>query len=372
MKFNIVSYAFLGKTKTFDVKEDFVGGEEIYLYDLAKLLIKNGHDVTVIQASDRNSTLVYQGIKIKTFNLKKKYAFNFLWKKHIEKDADRIHLHDFESAFPLADSNMTGTCHGVTWDYSEPSLYWAAHNIYHKFMAKEAIKLLGKIASVDSSLLKFAKKSMHSYQNKIKIIHSYAKTDVFKPDIRDDKTSKLKGRRVILFPRNLTKVRGVFLILEAMKTIARKIPDSILMMTGTGPLKSEVENFIASNKLKDNVILVGHKNHLTEMPKLYTAADVVVIPSLGREGCSLSCLEAMATKKPVVVTNVGGLGDIVANGINGISVEPNAQLLANSIIQLLEDRKESNRIAKNGYKNAKGNFNYELWCKRYLEFFGLK
>src|SRR3989344_3799577 len=201
MKFNLVSYAFLGENKTFTNVRKFAGGEEIYLYDLARLLKNAGNEVTVIQAGEKDSNFMYSGINVRTFGPVNKRLFNLYWKKKIDKDADRVHLHDFEYAFPRANNKITGTCHGVTWDIpSKTSPYWKFHNFYHKFLAKKAIKVLNKVASVDSFLLRFAKDETPKYTNKIKIINSYVKTGLFNSKI-DGKTVRKKfgDRDIILF-----------------------------------------------------------------------------------------------------------------------------------------------------------------------------
>jgi len=373
MKFNLVSHSFLSESETFVETKSFVGGEEIYLYDLAKLLIKLGNDVTILLAGKKEKDFFYEEMKIRTFKVINKRFFNLAWKKKIEKNSDHVHLHDFEYAYPLATNNMTGTCHGVTWDIpTNGSIYWKSHNFFHKFLARQAIKLLNKIASVDSFLLRFVQSEMPNYRDKIEIIYSYVNTNTFNPKVKGKEIKKkYENRKIILFPRNLTFVRGSLLILEAMKYIVKKYPEVLLIMTGTGPLKNRIEFLIKENKLENNVALIGHQDHFKDMPKLYAASDLVVIPSLGREGCSLSCLEAMATRRPVVVTNVGGLLDIVIDNFNGLISKVNPMCLAKKITYLLENKGEAKRVATNGYWYVKKYFNYDIWCKKYAEFFGI-
>ena len=302
----------------------------------------------------------------------KRQTFNFIWKNHVDKNSDIIHLHDFEDAFPFANGKVTGTCHGVTWDCPEKNIYWKVHNKYHKFLAKFAIRKLKKIASVDSFLLRFTQSEMPNYREKIEVIHSYVDTNLFTPKISGKSLRRklgLKDKIVILFPRNLSYVRGIILILETMKLIVEKYSNTILLVTGTGPMESKAKKFVKENKLEKNVIFLGHKDHFREMPKIYAASDIVVIPSLGREGCSLSALEALAMKKPLVVTNVGGLLDIVIHGFNGFVSKTNYKDLSEKILYLIENKKEAKRVAQTGYMWVKKYFNYKVWCKKYEEFF---
>ena len=365
MKFNIISYSFLGKTGDFDA--EIVGGQEIYLMDLSKFLVKKGHEVTIIQAGPRGEEEI-EDIKVKKIGDVGKNEFAFRWKKYLDKKADFVHFHDFEHAFPLAKDSYTGTCHGVTWDCPEPNLYWKVHNIYHKFLAKYAVKRLKKIASVDSFLLRFVQSEMPNYRDKVTVIHSYVDTKIFRPSICKS-VRKNFSRPIILFPRNLTYIRGIMLILKSVKEVIKRIPSATLLVTGTGPLEKEAKEYVMKNGLEKNVFFLGHKDHYTEMPRFYAASDLVVVPSLGREGCSLSALEALATKKPLVVTNVGGLIDIVIHGFNGLVSKPNYKDLSEKILYLIENKKEAKRVAQTGYVWVKKYFNYKVWCKKYEEFF---
>ncbi len=349
-----------------------IGGQEIYLYDLADFLIKKGHEVTVIQSGNKDETVYLNGIKIKKIKTTSRILFNLLWKTKIDKNADKIHLHDFEDSFYSGNRKMTATCHGITWDCPTTSLYWLIHNILHKKMAKTAIKKLNKIASVDSFLLRFVQSEMPNFRDKIKVINSYVNTKIFNPKVKGTEIKKqYNNNPIILFPRNMSFVRGTAIILEAMKIVIKEIPNAVLLMTGTGPLKDYAINFIKENKLEKNIFLLGHKDHFKDMPLLYAASDIVVVPSLCREGCSLSALEALAMRKPLIVTNIGGLIDIVINEENGLISDTTHADLAKKIIFLLNNKPEANRLAKNGYKDIKRRFEYKVWCKNYADFFEL-
>jgi glycosyltransferase involved in cell wall biosynthesis len=374
MKFNIVSQNFVGSTKEFAV-ENLIGGQEIYLLDLAKFLIKEGNDVTVIQSGDSKEELEFEGIKIK--KVAGSAPFRMRWKSALDRDADKIHLHDFELAFPNGKDNMTATCHGVTWDCPaslkhKNMLYWSVHNFYHRFMASQGIKKLEKIASVDSFLLRYVQSKMPENADKIKVILSYVRTESFNPNVSGKEVKAEYGSRpIVLFPRNLSFVRGPMLMVKAVEEVKKQFPDVALLVMGNGPMRGEVEKYVRGHGLEGNVIFVGHKDHFKDMPAYYSAADAVVVPSLCREGCSLACLEAMAVQKPVVATNVGGLPDIITDSENGLLSETNSTDLAENIAHILSDKEDAKRLARNGYDWVWKNHTYEKWCLEYKEFFNL-
>ena len=65
------------------------------------------------------------------------------------------------------------------------------------------------------------------------------------------------------------------------------------------------------------------KAPFNEMDKLYKEADISIIPTLHSEGTSFTCLESMASQLPIIASNVGGLGNLIIDGFNGILINPN-------------------------------------------------
>lgn len=389
MKFNIVGYSFYGKSTGYYnlSKEGLVGGGEVYLYDFAKFLLNEGHDVTVLQASDKNVNFELDGIKVKAFRvpfnfkgslgiLSRYGSFNLFWKKHLDKNVDRVHLHDFMHAVPFGNKNMTGTSHGITWDnpyfvkWNKQGLQLRAYRNFIRPIAKGSIKRLGKVIANDTFLLRFVQSEMPQYRDKIEVIYNYVNLDIFNPENKPlfrINNPQFKDRKIILFPRNFGYGRGGLLTVEALKIVVEKYPEVLLLMTGEGPEKVLVKRKVEEYNLKNHVIFLGHQDHFKDMPGLFSSSDIVLVPSISTEGTSLSALEAMASKKNVVVTNVGGLLDIVIDGFNGLVCKPNPKSLAEKILFYLDNKVESKKIAENAYNWVKKYHNYKLWCKKYKE-----
>lgn len=389
MKFNIAALTFVGKVEGFECadKYDLIGGGEVYLYDLAQFLIKEGHDVTVIQPWDKNETLEFEDINIKGIKLPKVFKshieYGFCWKKYIDQDADIVHLHNFDHGYPFENNTMTGTCHGVNWDCPKlPNTY--NKTIYEKYLpsikkeyvkyrVRHSVKNLKKIASVDSFLLRYIQSEMPEYRNKIEVIPNYVDTEIFNPNISSSQLREKYGaeRTIILFPRNISYVRGIHITLEAIKILSAEYPEILLLVTGYGPQHKWAINYIKENNLDRNVLFVGHKDHFKDMPTLYSVADIIIIPTFCSEGTSLSCLEAMASKKPVIVTRVGGLIDIVIDGYNGLICNPNTESLKDNIKVLLDDEHLRDRLSKNALSWVEQKHNYTNWTKSYKDFFDI-
>jgi len=125
-----------------------------------------------------------------------------------------------------------------------------------------------------------------------------------------------------------------------------------------------IQKRIRNLEVEPFVIFTGGVPY-SEMPGFYAASDIVVIPSL-IEAVSLATLEAMACKKPIVATSVGGLPEIIKNNYNGILVEPaNGEALARAILLILNDKELASKYAENAYLTAK-NFSWNNVAERTL------
>lgn len=102
-----------------------------------------------------------------------------------------------------------------------------------------------------------------------------------------------------------------------------------LIFAGRGNLQSEIAAWAERRNMGDRVEVT--EVTLDEMPELYARADVVVVPSLEHEGTSLSAVEALVSGKPLVVSHIGGLCNIVVDRLNGYVCDLTPESLAKAI-----------------------------------------
>lgn len=357
MKLTFVNYSFAGTAHHFNVTgRQLIGGGEVFLHDLCKVLDKKGFECSVLQGGASNDNFEYDGIPVKQIATRGRYWFNFDWPRAV-KDAGYVHLHDANHAFPFSYGN-SATFHGVSWDVpyegNNPLAYidWLARYKFFKLLIHHAIRHCSSIVSVDSVLLRYVQSQYPSEREKIVVIPNYVDLKAFKPT-----KEKKKDKFVVLFPRNLTKSRGTWLMLDAMQKIDDDEIEMWVAGTGAG------QNAVKEAAQKDGRIkFLGHKDHYKDLPKLYNQSDLVIIPSLGVEGTSLSCLEAMACGKPVVASNVGGILDIIENGENGHLINPNSEELAQAIRIMKKNDSLRKSIAAKARKRAQ-EFSFDKWAK---------
>jgi glycosyltransferase involved in cell wall biosynthesis len=160
--------------------------------------------------------------------------------------------------------------------------------------------------------------------------------------------------------------KGHRVLLEAIPLISKEIPEAVFIFAGEGPQKRNILNRINSLNLSNKVFLLGMRRDVSNILK---SIDLFVLPTL-QEALGTSFLEAMAMEKPVVGTNVGGVGEVIKNGVNGYLVEPNnPATLSEAVIKILRNKKRARMMGIEGRKIVEQNFTVEKMCERMYELY---
>jgi glycosyltransferase involved in cell wall biosynthesis len=147
----------------------------------------------------------------------------------------------------------------------------------------------------------------------------------------------------------LVAIKGVLDLLDAFALVHQALPSARLVIAGDGPLRAEVQAKVVKLGLQDQVSLLGHVEPGSVLPTY----DVFVMPS-HNEGMGRAVVEAMATGLPIVATEVGGLPDLVENGLNGLLVPPREpRALAKAIEKLLREPQTAWRMGEASYERSR-------------------
>ena len=157
----------------------------------------------------------------------------------------------------------------------------------------------------------------------------------------------------IFFVNNLTKIKGVDILIKAIPTVIKSIPNLSVHIAGSGPQENELKLLTKKLNLENHIKFLGFISE-EDKYQYYKACKIVVVPS--RWDCQpFAPLDAAASGKPVVASRIGGIQDTVEDGKTGFLFEPgNIEDLAEKIITLLKDeelREEMGSVAKEKAKS---------------------
>jgi len=167
----------------------------------------------------------------------------------------------------------------------------------------------------------------------------------------------LPEEKIVLFVGRLVYEKGVQVLVNAIPKVLDKV-NAKFVIVGNGYMKEQLSGIIKGLGLAHKVLFTGFVDDET-LRKLQRCANVSVVPSLF-EPFGIVALEAMAAKSPVVVSDTGGLSEIVEHDMTGVKVYVNnPDSLAWGITKILLDEDYANRIRVNAYKKVQEKYNWD-------------
>lgn len=140
------------------------------------------------------------------------------------------------------------------------------------------------------------------------------------PAITNKREHPADGDPVLLFLGAIIEKKGVFELLEAVAGLRERYPRCRLVLAGTGPAQAQVLARAAALGIASQVEMPGWVDAAARDARLAQAA-VFVLPSY-YEGMPMSVLEAMAAGVPVIASDVGGIPELIAHGVDGLLIAP--------------------------------------------------
>lgn len=199
-----------------------------------------------------------------------------------------------------------------------------------------------------------------------RIIPNGIDTQRFRPDVPEVEELK-KYSPKILFVGRFEPRKGLKYLLMAFPEIVKHFPDAKLVIVGEGFLEHYYRRYIEDH-IKDNVIFVGFVGP-EQLPHYYASCDIYCSPATGAESFGIVLLEAMATGKPIVASDIPGYRTILSDGVEGLFFEPeNPDALAEKIIYLLKHPELMKQFGKMGREKAV-KYDWTIVAKKVLDFY---
>jgi len=178
----------------------------------------------------------------------------------------------------------------------------------------------------------------------------------------------LVGKFVLLCVGKLHPQKNQIVCLEALREVAGRIPEVVLVLAGDGPSAVELKSAAERWGLREHVRFLGQVDSMTAR-RLYQACDVNLIPAIN-QSWGFTAFEALCTGKVSVVSlSAGGAAEILGENKIGVVCEPNGHAFAQAILGLYRDRSEYERISNSGEEHVLRELTWHVFAKRTLEVF---
>ena len=367
---------------TWEYPPRVVGGISKVVYDLSHKMVKEGNEVTVVTYKDGDNVKYYENDKgVEVYRVDNymirpnnfidwimQLNFNMITKANeiINKNGkfDVIHAHDWLVAYsaksikesyniPListihaTESGRNSGIHDETQRYINDSEWMLTYEsseviVNSNYMKNEVQRLFG---------LPY---------DKINVIPNGVNLQLFSNvnvDYDFRRQYAMDNEKIILYVGRLVYEKGIQNLIAAMPKILDRYHDSKLIICGRGGMIDELREQVKYLGIDNKVYFAGYCDS-KKMQKMYKCADVAVFPST-YEPFGIVAIESMLSGTPTIVSDVGGLNEIVEHGVTGMkSYAGNANSIADSVLALLFDPKLCANISQNAIKKVKENYNW--------------
>lgn len=171
---------------------------------------------------------------------------------------------------------------------------------------------------------------------------------------------------IIYFVGRLVREKGVEVLLQALPPVMATYPKAKAVISGKGPMLEQLKTQALAYGLADRVVFTGFVTD-EERNRLLATADMAVFPSL-YEPFGIVALEAMAAGTPVIVSDVGGMGEVVRHGHDGLKCPPgNDRALSAAIMTLLADRGYRTSLSRQGKEKALTTYSWQELAEKTLQ-----
>ncbi len=175
-----------------------------------------------------------------------------------------------------------------------------------------------------------------------------------------------RSRRLVAHVARHHPVKDQPTLIRGFASIADRLPDVDLMLAGDGPLRGELETLVESLGVRDRVKFLGIRS---DVPDVLRAADAFALTSVS-EAASLTLIEAMATGLPVIVSAVGGNGELARDGVEGLHFpRGDWRACGDALFRLLSDPDLATRLGAGGLERARAEFRLDRAVEKYYQLY---
>jgi glycosyltransferase involved in cell wall biosynthesis len=369
---------------TWEYPPRIIGGISPHVYHLSRSLAKNGVKVYVVTCDFPNAPQheIMDDVEVYRIDSYKNPSPDFaswvyLMNMNMQKEAatlikslggkvDVLHAHDWLVAtagiglkhvfrrplFATMHSTEIGRRNGINSDYERmihETEAWLAYEAW-------------KVICCSDYMISHVRWAFGLPEDKLIMVPNGVNYEAYSKNNEESLTQfrhkiSLPEEKIVLFVGRLVYEKGVHVLVNAVPRILEKV-NAKFIIVGNGYMKEQLSNLVKVMGLSHKVLFTGFVDDET-LRRLQKCADVSVVPSLF-EPFGIVALEAMAAKSPVVVSDTGGLSEIVEHDVSGVKTYTgNPESLAWGIIKVLTDKAYADWIKTNAYNRVKDKYDWD-------------
>jgi glycosyltransferase involved in cell wall biosynthesis len=345
------------------------GGAETVVLNLLRSLEGSPYRSTVLLQGEgwlsrQINALGIEPIVLPQSGMADVHWFRFVKKLIAEQNIRLIHAHEFMmNVYCSMIASVMGlscvtTVHGKNY-YGDK---WRRRAAYRYASRRSCM------VAVSSDIKHYLVDCIGARPDDVGVIHNGVDVEGFAPNAE----VRMRVRQELKIPHdctllgavgNLYQVKGHSHLIKALARVIPVWPNFRLFIAGRGEEMGALQEEARRLGLAEHVMLLGFRD---DVAALIQAMDIFVMPSES-EGIPLALLEAMAAQKPVVVTDVGGMPEVVTDLVGKRCPPKDPAALADCLLKLLRDPELAHRLGLEGRKRVQADFSIEKMYEQYVD-----
>ncbi|WP_078550534.1 1,4-alpha-glucan branching protein domain-containing protein [Litchfieldia alkalitelluris] len=347
-----------------------VGGLSRHVYDLSRALVEIGHQVTVVTSAVEGSPYyeVVEGVEVYRVDCLQPHATEFLdWigslnmsftKTSIELEQelsfDIMHAHDWLVAVSaimlksILNKPLVSTIHATEYGRNNGIYTELQRKIHAK--EEELTKASDAVIVCSEYMEEEVIRLFHLHSSKVHVFPNGVDPSMLvvkNANMVLSSLLKLDYSHLIFSVGRIVQEKGFETVIDAASIILEEFPHVLILIAGKGPMLKDYRKKVKTLGLENNIVFIGFISD-EERNMYFKECDITLFPSI-YEPFGIVALEGMAAGKPTIVSDTGGLKDIVIHGKTGLKMIPgDKESLAREVLHLLRDEVYAAELGRNG------------------------
>jgi glycosyltransferase involved in cell wall biosynthesis len=366
-----------------------VGGYEKIVYELSRRLVQKGYEIDILTCNTERALAYEELDDIHIYRLPCWNALNSVYpipkpcptsfrilRRLLRKNYDVINT---QTRFFI--TSFLGL---IFAKLKRIPLVHTEHGARHSIVSNKVVDLIGRTYdhTIGSLIVKSARINIgvseaaceflkHLGATTIQLIHDGIDTTIFKKkeDTNYRQTLDISDAAVVItFVGRLIYAKGVQDLISAFSKIKDTTPEVKLLIVGDGPYRAELEKLAQQTNYVSSILFLGQRNQ-DEVIDVLSATDIFVNPSYS-EGLGISVMEAASIGLPIIATDVGGTGEIIADYKTGILIKAtNTSQLEQKLRELLTNTQLRKELGANARISVEQKFDWDKITQDWIEIF---
>ena len=341
------------------------GGAETMCENLCYAQMALGHDVVVVSLYNEHTPIVQRmeasGVRI--LYLDKKLGMDVSMVPKLlgimrREKPDVVHTHLDVIKYAVAAAKLAGirtcvhTVHNVAQKEAE-GLSQKINRVYFRLGWSRPVALSPEVQKTIAAVYRLPEENIPVIYNGIDLSRCVPKTDY-----------SCQNPPILLHIGRFNEQKNHDGLLRAFQSLLKQIPQCKLHLVGDGELKAEMETLACTLGVAQQVVFCGSQS---DVHPYLQEADLFLLPS-NYEGMPMTIIEAMGTGLPIVATAVGGVPDMVEDGVSALLTTCDVTAVCEACIRLLEDAELRATMGKNAHARS-SLFSAQEMARRYCEIY---